>query len=180
MLLYILTEVLIWSIQISSQVDRSSVFIIELSKSNGWLLHLAGWNGIQMLRQLKIKNLLRQLLCDKWSRKNSISVSEAHQRLSRLSGRDVGNSWRGYEICSDQIIHVIIGSDCQIAIWAISGEIKAPNIISNILRYLYFDFSCKKNLKFLYCNRHANTLADSLAKMVHHCNVQTISIINNI
>lgn len=49
---------------------------------------------------------------------------------------------------------MITESDSQIAILAITGAIKAPSIISNIVKDIVALVSTVRNINFVYCNRY--------------------------
>lgn len=49
--------------------------------------------------------------------------------------------------------NVIIENDSQIAFQAITGGIKAPTLISNIIVVIVVLASLTRNIKIVYCNR---------------------------
>lgn len=64
---------------------------------------------------------------------------------------------------------MIIESDSQIAIQVITGVIKAPSQIYNIIVDSFVLASAIRAIKFRYCNTSADKLADTKAKKAHHC-----------
>lgn len=66
----------------------------------------------------------------------------------------------------EKFSNIIVGSDSHIAIQAIIAYIKAPGIILNIVVDIFVLVLVVRNIKFLYCNRQTNTLADTIAKML--------------
>lgn len=73
---------------------------------------------------------------------------------------------------------IILESDSQIAIRAIMGAIKALNTITNIIEDILVLASAIRNIKFVYRNRHANILADIIARKAHNCIAQNIHLCN--
>lgn len=67
--------------------------------------------------------------------------------------------------------NVIIESESQIAIKAILQEIEIPYKICNNIQDIYILASVIPNIKCMYCTRVANTLADSLTRKAHDCNI---------
>lgn len=52
----------------------------------------------------------------------------------------------------------------------IMDAIKASSLIFNIIAELA---SAINNSKSVYCNRYDNTVADTIARKVHHCKIQS-------
>lgn len=60
--------------------------------------------------------------------------------------------------------HIIIASDPLVIVKAISGEIKSPRFIGNIVEVIRLLVKAVKNIKLVYLSRSANMLADMLAQ----------------
>lgn len=86
--------------------------------------------------------------------------------------------------------NVIIESDSHNVIRAIICAIKAPSIISNtccedcveiFVLYsavveIFVLYSAVRDIKFIYYDRHANMLADTIARKAQHCNAHNVFI----
>lgn len=72
--------------------------------------------------------------------------------------------------------NVIIESNLRILIHAITGDIKAPSQISNIIGNIIILAKAIKNADFMYCNRFASKLDDKIAENGHQCTSQNIII----
>lgn len=56
------------------------------------------------------------------------------------------------------------------------GAIKTPSIITNIVANILALASVVRSIKFVYCNRHANTLVDAIVRKAYPCIAQIVSI----
>lgn len=71
---------------------------------------------------------------------------------------------------------VILESDSQIAINAITGRIKTPKLIGNLVRDIKYLATCLSNFQFVFVTE-TKDLADRIVKGVHHCNLLVLMII---
>lgn len=67
-------------------------------------------------------------------------------------------------------LDVNIESDFPVTIWSILEEMEAPPDIFNIVVDICILAAIVRNIKFIYCKRKVNILADSLVKKAHRCN----------
>lgn len=81
------------------------------------------------------------------------------------------------ETVKAKLPNVIIQSDSLVALWAIIGDSKAPSDISNIIADICIIASAVRNIRFMYCNKQANTLANSLAKKAQRYKFKLFSLL---
>lgn len=65
--------------------------------------------------------------------------------------------------------NVIIETDYQIAIPAITRVMKVSSLITNIIRDIEMLAPIIRNIKFEYFNKYPNKLADKIAAMAYYC-----------
>lgn len=75
-----------------------------------------------------------------------------------------------------KLSNINIEGDSQISIQAIEGATKAPGIILNIVEDVVMLAATVRDIKFVYCNRYANRLANTITRKTHHYTAQTVFI----
>lgn len=73
------------------------------------------------------------------------------------------------KIVQKHMSNVIVESDSLIVIQEINENIKPHRLISNLIMDIITSAKAVENIKFVYCNRFANGLVDTIAKKEHFC-----------
>lgn len=66
---------------------------------------------------------------------------------------------------------VIVESDYQIAIQAITSAVKVSSLIHNIVKDSIVLASAIRNIQFVYCDIYTNKVVELIARNAHHCAV---------
>lgn len=164
---YFTLEILLWIFQVTLQVIINIKRGIKSFQFLGcpalyWLNTDA--SRIEVKKATAISNVY----------KNPPMHQETNRRYSHTYGGNSALHTAMVTVCQMKQSNIMVKSDSYIAKNFITGKIKATSQIVNLVEHIINLPAGFKNVRFSFCNKRANQLADRIAKKAHKCNSQRI------